>query len=74
MEKKILDFIKKKLGKKKFTLFLNNKNLLKNGMIDSMDVAEIIFFVEKIKKKKININKVFGKYFEFNFKNIQKLF
>ena len=43
-------------------------------MIDSMDVAEIIFFVEKIKKKKININKVFGKYFEFNFKNIQKLF
>ena len=43
-------------------------------MIDSMDVAEIIFFVEKIKKKKININKVFVNILNLTLKNIQKLF
>lgn len=74
MQKKILAFLKKKLGTKKYSLFLKNENLLKNAMIDSMDVAEIIFFIEKTIKKKININKVFGKYFEFNYKNIRKLF
>ena len=53
MQKKILAFLKKKLGTKKYSLFLKNENLLKNAMIDSMDVAEIIFFIEKtIKKKK----------------------
>lgn len=74
MQKKILAFLKKKLGTKKYSLFLKNENLLKNAMIDSMDVAEIIFFIEKTIKKKININKIFGKYFEFNYKNIRKLF
>ena len=71
--KKILvSYIIKKIGKKKYELLPSSKNLLKSGIIDSLDLADIHSFIEKKFKKKINFIKIFGKKFNITLNNFFK--
>ena len=51
-----------------------NINLISNGYIDSMDAVEIIVKIEKLKKKKVDTAKIFGKKFDFSIHNLNKIF
>ena len=71
--KKILvSYIIKKIGKKKYESLPSSKNLLKSGIIDSLDLADIHSFIEKKFKKKINFIKIFGKKFNITLNNFFK--
>lgn len=73
-DKKILleKFIKKRIGLVKFKKIDLNKNLIKDGAIDSLDFADIYSFIEKDLKIKINFFKIFGKNANVTLKNIYK--
>ena len=73
-DKKILleKFIKKRIGLVKFKRIDQNKNLIKDGEIDSLDFADIYSFIEKDLKTKINFFKIFGKNANVTLKNIYK--
>ncbi len=72
-KKKILDnFLIKKIGKTKFLKLKKNENLLKLGMIDSMDLVDINAFIEKKFKVKIPFFKIYGKNFNISISNLRK--
>jgi len=50
----LIKFLKKKIGKKRFEKILPNQNLIKENLIDSLDLEEIYLFFEKKLKNKIN--------------------
>lgn len=64
--------LKQKIGKIKLNKIGVNENILKNGVIDSMDFAEIFFLIEKKFKIKIQFEKIFGKNSHISIKNIRK--
>jgi|TARA_B110000971_G_C19769096_1_gene390001 acyl carrier protein len=71
-EKILENLIKKKIGSQKFNKIKKNENLLKNGIIDSMDFADIHSFIENEFKIKIPFFKIFGKNFNVTLSNIKK--
>ena len=46
-EKILISLLIEKIGKKNFKGVKKNKNILKNGTIDSLDFADIYSFIEK---------------------------
>ena len=71
--KRLLDqFLIKKIGKIKFKKIKENENLLKKGIIDSMDLVDINSFIEKKFKVKIPFFKIFGKSFNISLSNLRK--
>ena len=71
-EKMVEKLLKRKIGIQKFKKIKKNENLLKKGYIDSMDFADIYFYIEKEFGKKIPFNKIFGKNFSVTLSNIKK--
>lgn len=71
-EKMVEKLLKKKIGLLKFKKIKKNENLLKNGYIDSMDFADIYFYIEKEFGKKIPFQKIFGKNFNVTLSNLKK--
>ena len=71
-KKILISYLTKKIGKRKYQLLPSSQNLLKSGIIDSLDLADIHSFIEKKFKKKINFIKIFGKKFNITLKNIFK--
>ena len=71
-KKILISYLEKKIGKKKFQLLPASRNLLKTGIIDSLDLADIHSFIEKKFKKKINFIKIFGKKFNITLNNFFK--
>tara|TARA_Y100000768_G_scaffold257750_1_gene195987 strand:- start:248 stop:484 length:237 start_codon:yes stop_codon:yes gene_type:complete len=64
LAKKIVDnFLIKKMGKN-ILKGIDKKNLISEGIIDSLDVFTLTSKLEKVKKKKINITdaKIFKKF------------
>ena len=47
-KKTLLNYLTKKIGKKKIQKLTVSQNLLKSGIIDSLDLADIHSFIEKI--------------------------
>ena len=78
MDKKklLFNFLSSKLKNNKFDIkkVRKNINLISNGYIDSMDAVEIIVKIEKLKKKKVDTAKIFGKKFDFSIHNLNKIF
>ena len=56
LEKLIISFLKKK-NRNKIPL-TKTTNLIVEGVIDSLIFIELIFFIEKKTKKKINLSKI----------------
>jgi acyl carrier protein len=71
-KKILISYLVKKIGKKKYQLLSSSQNLLKTGIIDSLDLADIHSFIEKKFKKKINFIKIFGKKFNITLNNFFK--
>ena len=71
-KKILISYLVKKIGKKKYQLLTPSQNLLKSGIIDSLDLADIHSFIEKKFKKKINFIKIFGKKFNITLSNFFK--
>ena len=71
-KKILISYLVKKIGKKKYQLISSSQNLLKTGVIDSLDLADIHSFIEKKFKKKINFIKIFGKKFNITLNNFFK--
>ena len=71
-KKILISYLEKKIEKKKFQLLPASRNLLKTGIIDSLDLADIHSFIEKKFKKKINFIKIFGKKFNITLNNFFK--
>ena len=71
-KKILISYLIKKIGKKKYHLLSSSQNLLKTGIIDSLDLADIHSFIEKKFKKKINFIKVFGTKFNITLNNFFK--
>ena len=71
-KKILISYLVKKIGKKKYHLLSSSQNLLKTGIIDSLDLADIHSFIEKKFKKKINFIKIFGKKFNITLNNFFK--
>ena len=66
--KRLLDqFLIKKIGKIKFKKIKENENLLKKGIIDSMDLVDINSFIEKNLKLRFHFLKYLGKVLIFHF-------
>ena len=80
MPKNNLDFKKKsfnhiliqKIGKSKFSKLNLDEDILKSGVIDSMDFAEIFVSIEKKFKIKIPFEKIFGKKSHISVNNLRK--
>ena len=71
--KKLLDkFLIKKIGKTKFSKIKKNENLLKIGIIDSMDLVDINAFIEKKFNVKVPFLEIYGKNFNISISNIRK--
>ena len=69
LEKLIISFLKKK-NRNKIPL-TKTTNLIVEGVIDSLIFIELIFFIEKKTKKKINLSKINIENF-INIKTIMK--
>jgi len=71
-EKILISLLIEKIGKKKFKGIKKNKNILKNGTIDSLDFADIYSFIEKEFKVKIPFLRVFGRNSNITITNLKK--
>lgn len=71
-EKFLNQILIQKVGKSEFNKLNLNENILKNGVIDSMDFAEIFVSIEKKFKVKIPFEKVFGKKSHISVNNLRK--
>ena len=71
-EKFLNKILIQKIGKTKLNKVSLNENILKNGVIDSMDFAEIFVSIEKKFKIKIPFEKVFGKSSHISINNLRK--
>lgn len=71
-KKTLLNYLTKKIGKKKIQKLTVSQNLLKSGIIDSLDLADIHSFIEKKFKIKINFIKIFGRNFNITLNNFFK--
>ena len=71
-EKFLNEILTQKVGKSKLSKLNLNENILKNGVIDSMDFAEIFVSIEKKYKIKIPFEKVFGKRSHISVNNLRK--
>ena len=60
-KKILISYLVKKIGKKKYKLLPASQNLLKTGIIDSLDLADIHSFIEKNLKKKLILLKFLEK-------------
>lgn len=67
---KLIEFLKKKIGKKKFEGILPNQNLLSENIIDSFDLLEIHLFFEEKLNTKINYKKLLSVNNKITLKNI----
>ncbi len=61
-----------KIGKKNFSNINIKEDILKSGIIDSMDFAEIFVSIEKKFKIKIPFIKIFGKNSHISIGNLKK--
>ena len=71
-EKFLNQILIQKMGKLKLNKLNLNEDILKNGIIDSMDFAEIFVSVEKKFKIKIPFEKIFGKKSHISVNNLPK--
>ena len=71
-EKFLNKILFKKIGSKKIKLLSEKENILKKGIIDSMDFADIFFSIEKKLNIKIPFLKIFGKNNNVTITNLKK--
>tara|TARA_B100001123_G_C15311680_1_gene1024598 strand:+ start:2521 stop:2778 length:258 start_codon:yes stop_codon:yes gene_type:complete len=71
-EKILIDLLIEKVGKPKFKKIKKNENILKSGVIDSLDFADIYSFIEKKFKVKIPFFRIFGKNSNVTVTNLKK--
>lgn len=71
-EKLLNQILIQKMGKLKLNKLNLNEDILKNGIIDSMDFAEIFVSIEKKFKIKIPFEKIFGKKSHISVNNLRK--
>ncbi len=69
---KLIEFLKKKIGKKKFESILPNQNLLNDNIIDSFDLVEIHLFFEEKLNTKMNYKKLLSVNNKITLYNIYK--
>ncbi len=69
---KLIEFLKKKIGKKKFESILLDQNLLNENIIDSFDLVEIHLFFEEKLNTKINHRKLLSVNNKITLNNIYK--
>lgn len=68
-EKELLEYIKSKLLKEKNTTLTASTKLFEEGFIDSMNILDLIGFVEKKIGKKLNSEEIIMK----NFKSVSTI-
>lgn len=71
-EKFLNKILVEKIGSKKIKLLSEKENILKKGIIDSMDFADIFFSIEKKLNIKIPFLKIFGKNNNVTITNLKK--
>lgn len=71
-EKFLNKILIEKIGSKKIKLLSEKENILKKGIIDSMDFADIFFSIEKKLNIKIPFLKIFGKNNNVTITNLKK--
>lgn len=71
-EKFLNNILVQKIGKSRLGKVNEKENILKNGLIDSMDFADIFFSIEKKFNKKIPFLKMFGKNNNVTIANLKK--
>ena len=69
---KLIEFLKKKIGKKKFESISPNQNLLNDNIIDSFDLVEIHLFFEEKLNTKMNYKKLLSVNNKITLYNIYK--
>tara|TARA_B100001063_G_C16465573_1_gene405278 strand:+ start:332 stop:595 length:264 start_codon:yes stop_codon:yes gene_type:complete len=71
-EKFLKKILIEKIGKTKIKNISKKENILKKGIIDSMDFADIFFSIEKRLNIKIPFLKIFGKNNNITITNLKK--
>ena len=71
-EKFLKKILIEKIGSKRIKHISDKENILKKGIIDSMDFADIFFSIEKKLNIKIPFLKIFGKNNNVTITNLKK--